>query len=134
MVLIISTISLIVRMASIEQKANAATSTTTNINTNTINCQSKKGGTNTAPFGTLKYAGGKCTGQNGGTVAAGGIMSDQLSSKNTTTNTNTINCQSKKGGTSNLTQVLLARTVLKDLTTIPILEDSLEDKNIYRTE
>jgi hypothetical protein len=76
LVLIISTISLIVTMASIEQKANAATSTTTNINTNTINCQSKKGGTNTAVFGTLKYAGGKCTGQNGGTVAAGGIKSD----------------------------------------------------------
>ena len=64
MVLIISTISLIVTMASIEQKANAATNTTTNINTNT------------AVFGTLKYAGGKCTGQNGGTVAAGGIKSD----------------------------------------------------------
>ncbi|HEY6883992.1 MAG TPA: hypothetical protein VI278_08150 [Nitrososphaeraceae archaeon] len=30
---------------------------------------------NTAVFGTLKYAGGKCTGQNGGTVAAGGIKS-----------------------------------------------------------
>ena len=73
MVLIISTISLIVTMASIEQKANTATSTTTDINTNTINCQ---GGTNTAVFGTLKYAGGKCTGQNGGTVAAGGIKSD----------------------------------------------------------
>jgi hypothetical protein len=76
MVLIVSSISLIVTMASMEQKANAATSTTTNINTNTINCQSKKGGTNTAPFGTLKYAGGKCTGQNGGTVTAGGVKSD----------------------------------------------------------
>ncbi|HEY6883993.1 MAG TPA: hypothetical protein VI278_08155 [Nitrososphaeraceae archaeon] len=42
LVLIISTISLIVTMASIEQKANAATSTTTNINTNTINCHPRK--------------------------------------------------------------------------------------------
>jgi hypothetical protein len=76
MVLIISTISLIVTMASIEQKANAATNTTTTTNTNTINCQSKKGSTNTAVLGTLKFASGKCTGQNGGTVAAGGIKSD----------------------------------------------------------
>jgi Kef-type K+ transport system membrane component KefB len=35
---------------------------------------------------------------------------------------------------SNLTQVLLARTVLKDLTAIPILGYSLKDKNIYRIE
>jgi hypothetical protein len=31
----------------------------------------KKGSTNTAIFGTLKYPSGKCTGQNGGTIAAG---------------------------------------------------------------
>ncbi|MBV9177003.1 MAG: hypothetical protein JO297_08190 [Nitrososphaeraceae archaeon] len=100
MVLIISTISAIVTMVSMEQKANAATNTTTNVNTNTINCQSKKGSTNTAVFGTLKYAGGKCTGQNGGTVAAGGITSNPLAVKNTISNTNTINCQSKKGSTN----------------------------------
>ena len=56
--------------------SNPLASKDTTTNTNTINCQSKKGGTNTAVFGTLKYAGGKCTGQNGGTVAAGGIKSD----------------------------------------------------------
>ena len=76
MILIISTISAIVTMVPMEQKANAATNTTTDVNTNTINCQSKKGSTNTAIFGTLKYAGGKCTGQNGGTIAAGGVKSN----------------------------------------------------------
>jgi hypothetical protein len=87
--------------------SNPLASKDTTTNTNTINCQSKKGSTNTAVFGTLKYARGKCTAQNGGTIAAGG---------------------------SNLTHVLLVCTILKDPTAIPILEDSLKDKNIYRTE
>jgi hypothetical protein len=37
-------------------------------------------------------------------------------------------------GESNLTQVLLVCTVLKDPTAILILEDSLKDKNIYGRE
>ena len=39
--------------------------------------QSKKGSTNTTSFDTLKYADGKCTGENGGTVIAGGDKSTQ---------------------------------------------------------
>jgi hypothetical protein len=93
MLLIIPTISLIVTMASIEQKANAAPSTITNINTNTINCQSKKGGTNTAVFGTLKHAGESVQVK----------MVELLQQVE-----------------SNLTQVLLARTVLRYITAIPV--------------
>jgi len=86
-ILAISTISIIlVAMASVGQRvdfASAATSTATKSaattitpNTNDINCQSKKGTANTeTALGTLKFAGGKCTGENGGTVAAGGIKS-----------------------------------------------------------
>ena len=101
MIVIISTISIIVvTMTSAEQMANAAASTTTN--SNTIDCQSKKGTASTTIFGTLGYAGGTCTGENGGTAAAGGIISKPVTPttttiKSTTANSNTINCQSKKG-------------------------------------
>jgi CHRD domain len=56
--------------------SSTATANSKNTNPNSINCQSKKGSTNTAAFGTLKYAGGKCTGQNGVSVAAGGVKSN----------------------------------------------------------
>ena len=83
-ILIVSTISVIlVTMTSFEQIANAATiSTTTKSgsattpNGNDINCQSKTGTANTANLGTLKLGGAKCTGENGGTVAAGGVKSN----------------------------------------------------------
>jgi hypothetical protein len=116
-ILAISTISImLVTMTSIEQRANTASAvtmtksiaaTTVTTNANDINCQSKKGTANTANLGNLKFAGGKCTGENGGTVAAGGITSKPLTStgsgKNTITS-NDINCQSKKGtaNTANL--------------------------------
>ena len=81
-ILAVSTIIMIlVTMASIGQRGDAASAVTTTKsaartitpNTNDINCQSKKG---TAPLGTLKFAGEKCTGENGGTVAAGGVKSN----------------------------------------------------------
>jgi|GEM_PF-5759395 hypothetical protein len=85
-ILAVSTIIIIlVTMTSVGQRVGAAsaiTSTksadrTTTTNTNDINCQSKKGTANTeTALGTLKFAGGKCTGENGGTVAAGGVKSN----------------------------------------------------------
>jgi hypothetical protein len=75
-IVIISTISIIVAVAPVEQTVNAATRTRTTTNSNTINCQSKTGTASTNIFGTLGYAGGQCTGENGGTVAAGGIKSN----------------------------------------------------------
>jgi hypothetical protein len=84
-ILAISTVTIIlVTMTSIEQRANAASAVTTTKSTaatitpnaNDINCQSKKETANTANLGTLKLAGGKCTGENGGTVAAGGVKSN----------------------------------------------------------
>ena len=53
-----------------------STPTTSSENTNNINCQSNKGTENTANPGTLNFAGGKCIGENGGTVAAGGVKSN----------------------------------------------------------
>jgi hypothetical protein len=85
-ILAVSTISIIlVTMASVGQRVDAASAVTTTKsaattitpNTNDINCQSKKGTANTeTALGTLKFAGGKCTGENGGTVAAGGVKSN----------------------------------------------------------
>jgi hypothetical protein len=85
-ILAVSTISIIlVTMASVGQRVDATSAVTTTKstartippNTNDINCQSKKGTTNTeTALGTLKFAGGKCTGENGGTVAAGGVKSN----------------------------------------------------------
>jgi hypothetical protein len=44
---------------------------------NNINCQSKTRTTNTQTnLGTLKLGGAKCTGENGGTAAVGGIKSN----------------------------------------------------------
>lgn len=85
-ILVVSTITIIlVTMASAGQRVDATTAVTTTKsadrtitpNTNDINCQSKKGTANTeTDLGTLKFAGGKCTGENGGTVAAGGVKSN----------------------------------------------------------
>ncbi len=86
-ILAVSTVTIIlVGMASGGQRVDAASAVTTTksadrtINPNTnddINCQSKKGTANTeTALGTLKFAGGKCTGENGGTVAAGGVKSN----------------------------------------------------------
>lgn len=85
-ILAVSTIIMIlVTMASIGQRVDAASAVTTTKSaartitpsTNDINCQSKKGTANTeTALGTLKFAGEKCTGENGGTVAAGGVKSN----------------------------------------------------------
>ena len=85
-ILAVSTIIIIlVTMASVGQRVDAASAVTTTKsaartitpNTNDINCQSKKGTANTeTALGTLKFAGGKCTGENGGTVGAGGVKSN----------------------------------------------------------
>lgn len=96
----VATISIIVTMVSVEQTVNAVTTTTatTTSNANTINCQSKKGTTSTTTaLGTLKFAGGKCTGENGGTVAAGGVKSNSGTIGNVNracfkTDTNTYSC------------------------------------------
>ena len=61
---------MIITMTSIAQVSNAVDS----INTSTIDCNSKKGTADTAA-GAIKFGGAKCEGQNGGTVAAGGIKS-----------------------------------------------------------
>ena len=80
-ILAVSTIIMIlVIMALIGQRGDAASTVTTTKsaartitpNTNDINCQSKKGTANTeTALGTLKFAG-----ENGGTVAAGGVKSN----------------------------------------------------------
>lgn len=85
-ILAVSTIIIIlVTMASVGQRVDTASVVTTTKsaartitpNTNDINCQSKKGTANTeTDLGTLKFAGEKCTGENGGTVAAGGVKSN----------------------------------------------------------
>ena len=85
-ILAASTVAIIlVAMASGGQRVDATSAVTTtksadrtiNPNTNDINCQAKKGTENTeTALGTLKFAGGKCTGENGGTVAAGGVKSN----------------------------------------------------------
>jgi hypothetical protein len=82
-ILAVSTIIIIlVTMASVGQRVDTASVVTTTKsaartitpNTNDINCQSKKGTANTeTDLGALKFAGEKCTGENGGTVAAGGV-------------------------------------------------------------
>ncbi len=56
--------------------SSTATANSKNTNPNSINYQSKKGSTNTAGFGTLNCAGGNCTGQNGVSLAAGGVKSN----------------------------------------------------------
>ena len=86
-ILAVSTIIIIlVTMASVGQRVDTASVVTTTKsaartitpNTNDINCQSKKGTANTeTDLGTLKFAGEKCTGENGGTVTAGGDKSTQ---------------------------------------------------------
>ena len=84
-ILVVSIISVtLVTTISVEQRVNAALATTTTKNAtattpngNNINCQSKNGSANTqTSLGTLRFAGGKCTGENGGTVAAGGVKSN----------------------------------------------------------
>jgi len=85
-ILAVSTIIMIlVIMALIGQRGDAASAVTATKsaartitpNTNDINCQSKKGTANTeTALGTLKFAGEKCAGENGGTVAAGGVKSN----------------------------------------------------------
>jgi hypothetical protein len=67
---VVTFIFMIIMMTPIAQVSNAVDS----INTSTIDCNSKKGTADTAA-GALKFGGAKCEGQNGGTVAAGGIKS-----------------------------------------------------------
>ena len=81
---------MIITMTSIAQVSNAVDS----INTSTIDCNSKKGTADTAA-GAFKYGGAKCEGQNGGTVAAGGIKT--VNDNTNITSKNTIDCNSKKG-------------------------------------
>jgi hypothetical protein len=69
-IVIVSIICMIITMTPIAQVSNAVDS----INTSTIDCNSKKGTADTAA-GAFKFGGAKCEGQNGGTVAAGGIKS-----------------------------------------------------------
>jgi hypothetical protein len=70
MIAVISLICMIITMIPVVQVSNAVDS----INTSTIDCNSKKGTADTSA-GAFKYGGAKCEGQNGGTVAAGGIKS-----------------------------------------------------------
>jgi hypothetical protein len=105
-ILVVSIFSVtLVTTISVEQRVNAALATTTTTksattttpNGNNINCQSKNGSTNTqTSLGTLRFAAGKCTGENGGTVAAGGITSKPSTPTTSSENTNNINCQSNK--------------------------------------
>jgi hypothetical protein len=77
-------------MTPIAQVSNAVDS----INTGTIDCNSKKGTADTSA-GAFKYGGAKCEGQNGGTVAAGGIK--PVTGNTNITSKSTIDCNSKKG-------------------------------------
>ncbi len=67
---IIAITSMFLTMMSIIQTSNASL-----LNSNPIDCSSKKGSANTLA-GPLNYGGVKCEGQNGGTAAAGGIKSE----------------------------------------------------------
>jgi hypothetical protein len=105
-IVVASTISItLVTATSVGQGVNAVlatttkSATTTTPNGNNINCQSKNGSADTqTSLGNLRFAAGKCTGENGGTVSAGGITSTP------TTSSKNINCQSNKGSanTANL--------------------------------
>ena len=84
MLVVASTISItLVTATSVGQGVNAVlatttkSATTTTPNGNNINCQSKNGSADTqTSLGNLRFAAGKCTGENGGTVSAGGVKSN----------------------------------------------------------
>jgi hypothetical protein len=67
---------------------------------NAIDCNSKKGTTTNTLVGPLNYGGVKCEGQNGGTAFAGGIRTNDTTNPSTL-NQNAIDCNSKKGTTTN---------------------------------
>ena len=71
------------------------------LNQNAIDCNSKKGTTNTLA-GNFNYGGIKCEDQNGGTASLIGIKPNDTANKPAVENSNAIDCNSKKGTTNTL--------------------------------